>query len=191
MNSLKIRRLQPGDSLDELTALVHRAFAPLGREGLRCTGVDQPVETTRQRVGRGDCFVACYGGRLVGTMTMEAPDRQSDCPWFRRTDVATLHQLAVEPCSQGCGCGRALIRHAEQWTQARGHAELALETPTRATELRAFYASQGFRTVGHWHKAGKDYESVVLSKAIAVPPRCIDPWLAPHRLMGCGSLGPR
>ena len=33
MIDVAIRRLQPGDSLDELTALLHRAFAPLGRSG--------------------------------------------------------------------------------------------------------------------------------------------------------------
>lgn len=187
MNNLQIRRLQPGDSLDDLTGLVHRAFAPLGRLGLRCTGVDQTVDTTRRRVQRGDCFVALCGERLVGTVTLEAPDRGSDCPWYRRTDVASLHQLAVDPCRQGCGCGQALVRQAEQWARERGHAELALETPAAAQALRGFYAEQGFRIVGHWHKADKAYESVVLSKTLGAPRRRIDPWFAPHRLMGLGA----
>ena len=38
------------DSYDALTALLHRAFAPLGALGFNCPGVDQPASATRERV---------------------------------------------------------------------------------------------------------------------------------------------
>lgn len=36
-----IRPIEPGDSLEELTRLLHRAYAPLGKLGLNYTAVDQ------------------------------------------------------------------------------------------------------------------------------------------------------
>ncbi|MAE72356.1 MAG: hypothetical protein CME06_18040 [Gemmatimonadetes bacterium] len=54
----KIRRLDPGDDLGELTRLLHRAYADLARQGLRYVATHQDLETTRNRVAEGDCFVA-------------------------------------------------------------------------------------------------------------------------------------
>ena len=66
-----VRRFDPhGDSYDVLTALLHRAFAPLGALGFNCPGVDQPASATRERVLTGECFVALGNAHLVATMTM-------------------------------------------------------------------------------------------------------------------------
>src|SRR6476661_6594606 len=59
-----IRRLQLSDSLEELTSLLRRAFASLGRQGLNCTCVDQTAAVTRERVQLGDCFVAVADRRV-------------------------------------------------------------------------------------------------------------------------------
>ncbi len=186
MNPIRIRRLQRSDSLDDLTALLHRAFAPLGRQGLHCTGVDQGVDITASRIRRGECFVAERRERIIGTLTLEHADRGSECAWYRRADVASLHQFAVDPCAQGRGCGQALLAWGERWACGYGYAELALETPAEATHLVAFYESLAFRVVGSLRKAGKDYRSVVLSKALAAPTHP-SLWLAPRRMPGAGE----
>jgi hypothetical protein len=98
---VELRRFDPArDSYVALTALLHRAFTPLGAMGLNCTCVDQTVETTRLRATRGDCYVAACNGRIVGTMTLYAPDRESACELYRRDDIASLRQFAVEPVWQ-------------------------------------------------------------------------------------------
>ena len=63
-----IRRVTEGDSIEALTVLVHRAYARLGAMGLNYTAVDQSPAVTAKRVGRGVCYVAEFGGELVGTI---------------------------------------------------------------------------------------------------------------------------
>ncbi|MEP6503210.1 MAG: GNAT family N-acetyltransferase [Betaproteobacteria bacterium] len=135
MNDLLIRRLAPDDSVDDLTNLLHRAFAPLGRMGLACGCVAQSVATTAARIARGTCFVALRQSRIVGTVTVEAPDAHSDCAWYRRPRTASVHQFAVEPGVQHHGCGTRLLTTAQRWAAARGCHELALDTPQRAAHL--------------------------------------------------------
>jgi len=171
MIDFAIRRLQPGDSLDELTALLHRAFAPLGRSGLDCQAVDQTAATTRRRAERGDCLVAVADRQVVGTIIVQGSDPSSAIRLYRAPGVASVHQFAVEPLYQGRGVGRALLQVATTWARTRRFAELALDTPAPAAELRAYYARQGFRLAGLVRLAGRGYESAVMAKPVGGVPK--------------------
>jgi len=81
MQAITLRRIEASDSLEELTAMLQRAFSRLGRMGLNCTCVDQSVQVTRERIEKGDCYIAACAGRLVGTVTPYAPDCQSQSHW--------------------------------------------------------------------------------------------------------------
>ncbi len=162
-----IRRLAPTDSIDELTALLHRAYARLGAMGLNYTAIDQPADVTRRRIGSGTCFVATLDGRLVATVLVHPTYEANDCAWFTRAGVACLHQFAVDPSLQGGGIGRRLVACAEHWAREQGFRELALDTAEPATHLVAFYARLGYREVGHVQWDGKAYRSVVMSKLLA------------------------
>jgi GNAT superfamily N-acetyltransferase len=188
LSRYRIRRIEAGDSLDELTSMLHRAFGVLGRSGLNCPGVDQSIEATFHRARRGDCFVAIADGRIVGTLTLESPERGSVCHWYRRPDVASLHQFAVDPCHQGLGCGKALLQAAEEWTREHGYRELALDTPSDASHLVAFYRTQGFRVVGEMHRPGRRYRSAILSKTLSSAAPETMPWRSPHRTPWLGTL---
>jgi GNAT superfamily N-acetyltransferase len=162
---VELRRFDASrDSFVALTAMLHRAFAPLGAQGLNCTCVDQTIATTRERATRGDCYVAVCEGRIVGTMTLYAADPLACCEQYRHDDVASLRQFAVEPAWQARGIGTLLIAFAEHWAATRGYAELALDTPQPAAHLVAFYRRQGFRIVDFTRFEGKCYDSAILSK---------------------------
>jgi GNAT superfamily N-acetyltransferase len=177
---VELRRFDPArDSFVALTAMLHRAFAPLGAMGLNCTCVDQTVQTTRLRATSGDCYVAVCEGRIVGTMTLYAPDQESSCELYRRDDISSLRQFAVEPLWQARGIGTLLIAFAEHWAATRGYAELALDTPQPAAHLIAFYRGQGFRMVDFTRFDGKHYDSAILSKP-PVATRTLANWS--HRL---------
>lgn len=152
--------------MQDLTTLLHRAFAGLGRMGLPCACVDQSPQTTARRARLGECFVAVCDGRIVGTLTLHRPQPRSDCPWYRRQQVASVHQFAVDPAHQGSGCGTALLRFATRWARDRGFQELALDTPAPATHLVQFYQAQGFRLVEQVQFPARPYRSALLSKSI-------------------------
>ena len=170
MTDFAIRRLRPQDSLDALTQLLHRAFDDLARQGIACQCAHQDVETTKGRTARGECFVAVTGGAIVGTITLEPPDRASAIACYRDAATASVHQLAVDPGRQGEGIGRALIACAATWARARRYARLALDTPEGALRQIAWYFDRGFDVVEHARVPGRRYGSMVLAKALAPLP---------------------
>jgi GNAT superfamily N-acetyltransferase len=167
MQAIALRALNAGDSLDELTAMLHRAFSRLGQMGLNCTCVGQSVAVTRERIEKGECYVAVCDRRLVGTFTLYGPAPGSESTWYHRQAVASIHQLGVDPEFQDRGLGTELLTFAEGWARAHGYQELALETPQPADRLVAFYLGLGYRPVELVKFHGKHYRSVVLSKAVA------------------------
>lgn len=161
-----VRPLSDADSIHELTALLHRAYARLAGMGLNYTAVDQTAEVTRQRIDGGCCFVAMLQGALVGSIVVQPTYAVNDCEYFTRTGVAAALQFAVEPASQGLGIGRELLRHAEEWAISHGFRELAMDTAEPAEHLVQFYNGLGYAHVGLVQWPGKAYRSVVLSKLL-------------------------
>ncbi|HSW05452.1 GNAT family N-acetyltransferase [Aquabacterium sp.] len=172
MTHVHIRPLAEHDSMVKITALLHRAYAPLGAAGMNFTAVDQAVEMTQVRVHRGQCFVALQGECIVGTVTVNGmfdPNRHRwarATPWFFRRDVAHLHQYAVDPDVQGSGLGAQLMHACEDWARAHGHRALALDTAMPASHLRQRYQRAGFRDVAQVQWDGKTYRSVIMLKPL-------------------------
>jgi GNAT superfamily N-acetyltransferase len=170
---IAVRPITPSDSLESLTALLHRAYSRLGAMGLNYTAVDQTVEITAKRVASGQCFVAEHEGRIVGTVTVGgAWDVQRvpgarHCPWYLRRDIAHLHQLGVEPAAQGQGIGNALIAACEQWAREQNLGVIALDTAAPASHLRARYARLGYSDADEVQWSGKTYRTVIMVKPLA------------------------
>jgi GNAT superfamily N-acetyltransferase len=161
-----IRPLSATDSLQELTELLHRAYARLAAMGLNYTAVNQSSEVTAQRIEGGQCFVAASGERLVGTVVVKPTYQSSECEYFKKPGVAAVHQFAVEPAAQGQGIGKSLLLACESWAMVRGYQEVAMDTAEQATHLVTMYQRYGYKPVGHVQWPGKVYQSVVLSKAL-------------------------
>ncbi len=153
--------------MDELTALLHRAYAELGAMGFWYKAVNQSVEVTRTRVSKGECYVATQGGALLGTALLLPPScRASHCEWYDRPDVAVLSQFAVEPRLQRRGWGSELIRHLEARARELGAAELSIDTAEGAAHLIALYERRGYRHIGYAQWEHTNYRSVLLSKRL-------------------------
>jgi uncharacterized damage-inducible protein DinB/GNAT superfamily N-acetyltransferase len=167
-----IRLLAARDSMTVLTALLHRAYAPLAQQGLNFAAASQSVETTQQRAAEGQCFVAEQRGRIVGTVTVCGPYDLAAAPWaagvaaFRDRDTAHFHQFAVDPGQQRQGIGRRLVAACERWARERGYKRMALDTAESATELRGLYERLGYVQVAQVQWQGRSYRSVVMERAL-------------------------
>jgi GNAT superfamily N-acetyltransferase len=167
-----VRALAPGDSLEALTALLHRAYARLGAMGLNFTAVDQSVETTRERFASGQGYVLDDAGTLAGCVVVAgAFDAQRNpgtrrSPWYLRKDIAHLHQLAIDPARQGEQLGDKLVEACEAWARERGFRAIALDTAEPAAHLRARYARLGYQEVDDLQWDGKRYRSLILVKPL-------------------------
>lgn len=164
---LRIRRIEPHDSLEALTELLHRAYARLGAMGFRYLATHQDVATTQRRVARGDCYLALLGDRVVGTTLVVPPQPPlGSCAWYDRPDVGRVSQYAIEPAFQGRGFGTRLLSFAERRAAELGVSEVAVDTAEEATHLVAFYTSRGYRHVGLAQWDHTNYRSVILSKPL-------------------------
>lgn len=163
---IRLRRLRAGDCLDQLTGMLHRAYSRLGEMGIPCSCVNQASEVTRQRIARGDCFVAVSGERIVGAISLYASDEASGSRHYRDARVASARQLGVDPYFQGKGVGTALLHLAEHWARHHGYAWLALDTPEPASHLIDYYHRLGFRVVETLQFSTRPYRSVVFAKAL-------------------------
>ena len=173
---IRVRLLEPEDSLAHLTGLLHRAYKQHADRGLKTLAAFQPEEVTRNRIADGECFVATYLGKVVGTIMFKTPEqtRRSwpTVPWFSvpgqhplpPSGVATFSQFAVEPEYQGRGIGSELMKIVETRTRQAGAAETALSTPEPAEWLVQMYQRYGYRIVEHWVWPGANYTSVIMSK---------------------------
>ncbi|MDO1582525.1 GNAT family N-acetyltransferase [Rhizobium oryzicola] len=165
-DELVIRPIEPTDSIEDLTTLLHAAYGRLARMGLKYMATDQSVDVTRERAGQGTCLLAFQGSRLCGTILFRNAAQTRGCPWYDRKDVASLAQFAVDPSLQAKGIGLRLMREVEQLARASGAAELALDTAEPATHLVNWYGRLGFRFIEHTQWSHTNYRSVILSKAL-------------------------
>ena len=168
--SLLIRPYGPGDSLEVLTALLRRAYAPLAELGFRYLTARQRPETTAARIENATCFLGFLEGRLAASITLSPPERTRGCPWYDRPDVGCFGQFGVEPELQRQGIGSRMLAHLEAQARISGTAELALDTAESAEHLIRYYRKHGYRLVGHadWRPI-TNYRSVVMSKPLAPP----------------------
>ena len=166
-DTTSIRRIRAQDSIDEITELLHRAYAALGARGWNYTAVDQTAEVTRSRLAQGVGLVAVEpDGRIVGTIMYWPPEKLWDSPWLQRLDVAFLGQFAVEPSRQGAEIGARLMAAVEDIAPAADARKLALDTAEPALLLIELYSRRGYRFIEYAQWRGKRYRSVIMSKTL-------------------------
>lgn len=181
----KVRLLHPSDSLEDVTAMLHRAYAGQVAMGLAPLAGRQSVETTRQRCASGECYVAAMPAahadlavlppacdsraaeRIVGVILFHEIEDAEGPAWFRRRDVDYFSQFGVEPAIQGHGIGTILLDTVERRAIDCGSIEIGLSMAEPDERLRAFYERRGYRFIEHWQWPYTNYRSVILSKPLA------------------------
>lgn len=166
LDDIIIRRLKNSDSIEELTDLLHRGYKQLADMGLRYLATHQDAATTRDRIARGECFVATYEDRIIGTVTVYMPGVIGGSPWLKRDDVAEFGQFAVDPRYQGNGIGTRMVEIVESHVRENGIRELALDTSEEALHLIEWYEKLGYRFIEYVNWDVTNYRSVIMSKSL-------------------------
>ncbi|MGC4017203.1 MAG: GNAT family N-acetyltransferase [Luteolibacter sp.] len=156
------REWRADDNVEELTTLLHRAYASLAAKGLRYTATYQTPEVTLRRLTTGHPLVAEIGGRIVGTLTIYHSKPQSEVALYRDPEAFCIGQFGVDPEFQGLGIGKQLHELAVDYTRRHGKRYLALDTAIPAEELIATYQRWGYVIVEHIQFPSPNYESVIM-----------------------------
>ena len=162
-----IRQVTPEDDLARLTALIHAAYAPHARLGLRYWGTHQSVEDTAKRFASGTGLVMVDGDDYVGTATLRPPQPDSTVPLYRDPTVWSLCQFCISPQAKGRGYGKQLHAYATAFAKQAGARTLALDTAQPAAALIAMYESWGYQVVGEcdWRPL-TNYTSVLMARSL-------------------------
>lgn len=160
------RFLSETDDIESITELLHRAYAPLARAGMRYVASRQSADTTRRRMAKGDTILAVAEKTIIGTITLAHASATGGSPFYDRAEVASVGQFAVEPEYHGSGVGSMLLRLVEALAIARGVGELALDTSEHAEHLIGFYTSRGYRFIEFTRWPDVNYRSMVFGKSV-------------------------
>ncbi|MEV8326756.1 GNAT family N-acetyltransferase [Kitasatospora sp. NPDC056731] len=164
--SVVVGRFAAGDSIEELTSLLHRAYADHAVAGRVFFASYQSFQDTAHRLGKGECWVALRGNQLVGTVTVAVPFEVPQ-GYPAPAGAGAFWQLAVDPSLRGTGLGQRLLVLAEERVAALGAAQIVIDTSAEAVELLGWYCRRGYRPVGTWRWDVTNYESVVLAKELS------------------------
>ncbi|WP_426404004.1 GNAT family N-acetyltransferase [Streptomyces sp. R-07] len=164
--TVQVRRFRDGDSVEELTLLLHRAYADHAAAGRVFFASYQFAEDTQHRLSKGECWVAVNGNAIVGTITVSAP--HSTPPGYPAPAAGggSFWQLAVEPSQRGTGLGQRLLTLAESRIAALGSTQVVIDTSSQATELVDWYHRRGYAPIGTWRWDVTNYDSIVLMKSL-------------------------
>lgn len=96
---MEIKKFSNGDSIEELTSLLHASYKRLADMGLKFVATYQTAEYTKNFIKNGECFIIKNnGGRISATvMYYNSPFmKEEDTPeWYLKNNVASLENL---PC---------------------------------------------------------------------------------------------
>ncbi len=160
-----IRPYSEEDSIIELTSLLHRAYKRLADMGLFFVATYISEEEMQGFIDRGECFVAEYEGKLIGTILLY-PRGKNTPELYKREDILVFGKFAVEPEYQCKGVGGMLMDFIEKYVKEKGIKELALDTAEQAQHLIDYYSKRGYKFAGY-HKWGKtNYRSMIMSKTL-------------------------
>lgn len=166
---IDIRMLAVRDSLQALTDLLHRAYAPLAARGMNFAAATQSVEVTAQRAARGQCFVAVRNRMIVGTANVCGPEDSSEqppVPWFSERNTAHVHQLAVAPEVRRLGVGARLVQRCEGWARDNGYRSMVAGAALGAQEMLSMFRRLGYNEVAQAQGPDLAYRSVILRKSL-------------------------
>ncbi|MDH6580307.1 GNAT family N-acetyltransferase [Kitasatospora sp. MAP5-34] len=149
--------------MEELTCLLHRAYADHAAAGRVFFASHQSAQDTAYRLGRGECWVAFRGSAMVATVTVAAPFAAPE-GYPAPAGAGSFWQLAVELSQRGTGLGQRLLTLAEERIAQLGSGQVVIDTSSEATKLVGWYRRRGYVPVGTWRWDVTNYDSVVLMK---------------------------
>ncbi len=170
-DTIVARRYFIDDSIPEITALLHRAYAPQVAMGLRPLAGRQDNSVTTDRIANSECYLALLRRagekeRIVGVILFQEMEKVDFPSYFRRPEVSHFAQFAVDPDLQGLGIGNLLLGVVEARARELGFKQLALSMAEPDSALRAYYERRGFSFVEYWQWPYTNYRSCILGKAL-------------------------
>lgn len=155
-----IFRLATEKDISQIRALVNESYQELAEMGLNYTATEQDDAITRERMSKGRTFVLVEREEIVGTILFYEENR------FSNRKSAYLGQFAIAPRLKRMGLGSIILDFCEQLANDEKYEAVQLDTAKPALHLIEWYKRRGYKSVGEFHRDGKNYDSCVLEKTL-------------------------
>ncbi len=167
LNEVKIERIDLVTlDVTQLTKMLHLAYEPLARSGLRFTATYQDDKQTISRLQNADSFLATIGEKFIGTISLYTNDPDHRVPYYRTPGLCYFGQFGVLPEASGIGLGRRLYSICETEARKRGFEQIALDTSEKADDLIGLYLRWGFSQVDTFQWGDTNYLSLIMAKKL-------------------------
>jgi GNAT superfamily N-acetyltransferase len=168
-SSVSVRRFMTGDSIDDITSLLHRAYARQRETGLDPLAGRQDNARTLDRILNSESYLAFADedqSEIVGVILFNEHEQATFPDYFLREGVAHFAMFAVDPLAQAAGIGAQLLELCEKRTLAIGatHLSLSMAEPDKA--LLRYYKRRGYEHVQDWQWPYTNYTSLILAKCL-------------------------
>lgn len=166
-----IRRFLTGDSIEEITTLLHRAYARQRVIGLDPLAGRQDNARTLDRVLNSECFLAFMdheqdSQRIVGVILLNEHERVTFPEYFLRPGVSHFAMFGVDPELQAIGVGQKLLDTCVRRAKELGSTQMALSMAEPDAALFRYYQRRGYEEVQKWQWPYTNYVSLILAKDI-------------------------
>ncbi|WIV11169.1 GNAT family N-acetyltransferase [Proteiniborus sp. MB09-C3] len=165
---IEFRLLSSGDSIEELTQLLHKSYKILADMGLNYVAATQNHSITLKRATHAyKCYIGMYKNKIISTISLYGPEPSEKSSWYSKGFVAKFGQFAVAPEFQKYGIGSKMMDIVEEEAKTiKNVTELAIDTAESAHHLIEFYKKREYRYVETIQWDFANYKSVILSKTL-------------------------
>ncbi|GAB5497103.1 MAG: hypothetical protein Phyf2KO_21830 [Phycisphaerales bacterium] len=167
--SVSIRRFMMGDSIPDITSLLHRAYARQREAGLDSLAGRQTDEVTLDRIINSESYVAFTDEserQIAGVILLNEHERVTFPEFFLREEVSHFAMFGVDPAIQAAGIGGKLLNTCVNRAHEIGSTHLALSMAEPDKVLYRYYKRRGFAYVQDWQWPYTNYSSLILAKRI-------------------------
>lgn len=166
-----IRRFMTGDSISEVTNLLHRAYARQRAMGLDPLAGRQDDARTLDRIVNSESYLAFLdheqdAQRIVGVILLNEHERVTFPEYFLRPGVSHFAMFGVDPELQAIGVGQRLLDTCVRRAKELGSTRMALSMAEPDAALRRYYQRRGYEEVQRWQWPYTNYVSLILAKEI-------------------------
>ena len=164
---IEITEKDNSTSWEEITELLHRAYAIRKERGLNYAAATQTVEETIHRAQpegaiKNVTLVAKENGKLVGSTTYNIRKGRR---WYEGEKALFFHMVGVAPEQKGKGLGNRLIGEVIEIAEKEGCDTVVFDTAQTAKDLLKWYTNHfSFQKVGLVSWPNTNYYSVEFVK---------------------------
>ncbi len=167
MNNIKIIEKTKAISWEEITDVIHDAYAEREKQNLHFAAFKSTPEENAQKILDGKCFVALDGKRVVGLVFLRCPSwpyltkNDGRGKWYCDEKYGMVINLAVKEEYKKNGIGRRLLERLIEECKKQKLDSIMIDTSSKLKDLNKFYASFGFKKVDYISWSTTNYYTIV------------------------------